>query len=285
VFSERAERVQQVLRVLIAISFAAFGIQHLFYRDFVTRIVPRLPAWIPWHPFWAGLTGVALVAGAIALVMKKRGIVMLMGWVCLAAALSLHLPLALASPHNAGLWVWFGKGLTLSGTAFIAAGSLTAHDSSLIRERLILFGKYSLAGFMIYCGYLHFVLVAFVASLIPSWIPWHHFWTYFAGVALIAGGVGMVVPITTRLASFLSGTMVLAWVPLVHIPRALANLSDANETTSAFEALAFGSVAVLAALAARRSFSHRTLARRDQAGRSGTSEAALFIPMSHNISE
>jgi uncharacterized membrane protein len=99
---------------------------------------------------------------------------------------------------------------------------------------------------MILCGYLHFVADVFVASLIPQWIPWHFFWTYFAGVALIAGGLGMLVPKTTQWATLLSGVMILAWVPLVHIPLALRNLRDPGQSVPVFEALSFGTAAVLA---------------------------------------
>src|SRR5215472_11313433 len=31
----------------------------------------------------------------------------------------------------------------------------------------------------------HFVFAKFVATIVPAWIPWHEFWTYFVGVALI----------------------------------------------------------------------------------------------------
>ena len=63
------------------------------------------------------------------------------------------------------------------------------------------------------------------------------FWTYFAGVALIAGGLGLVVRPTARLAAGLSALMIFSWVFLVHIPRALAGPNHANETAGVFEAL------------------------------------------------
>jgi uncharacterized membrane protein len=51
-------------------------------------------------------------------------------------------------------------------------------------------GAFLLATFLVVCGVQHFVYSDFVTTLVPSWIPGQGFWTYLAGVALIAGGVG-----------------------------------------------------------------------------------------------
>jgi hypothetical protein len=58
----------------------------------------------------------------------------------------------------------------------------------------------------------------------------------------------MIVPRTRRPAGYLSGIMILLWVFLLHIPRAVAAPHDANETTAVFEALAVSGAAFLAAL-------------------------------------
>jgi hypothetical protein len=69
-------------------------------------------------------------------------------------------------------------------------------------------------------------------------------------VALIAGGAGMVVPATARLAALLSGSMIFTWVFLVHLPRAARTFpATTNETTALFEALAMSGIAWLAAAA------------------------------------
>jgi uncharacterized membrane protein len=90
---------------------------------------------------------------------------------------------------------------------------------------------------MILCGIQHFLFARFVASLVPSWIPGAVLWTYFAGVTLIAGGVGIVVPQVTRLAAVLSGAMIFSWVFLVHIPLALKDPHNAGAMAALFEAL------------------------------------------------
>ena len=102
---------------------------------------------------------------------------------------------------------------------------------------------------MISSGIQHFLFAQFVKTLVPAWIPPDQsFWTYFAAVALIAGGAGLMVPRTTRLAAALSGLMIFLWVLLLHIPRALGAPDAAqaqNEWTAVFEALAFSGIAFM----------------------------------------
>src|SRR6266700_667459 len=38
----------------------------------------------------------------------------------------------------------------------------------------------------------HFIAPKIVATMIPSWIPGHLFWTYFVGTALIAAALSIV---------------------------------------------------------------------------------------------
>jgi len=105
-----------------------------------------------------------------------------------------------------------------------------------------------LAVFLIICGVQHFVYAGFVDTLVPAWIPpGQRFWTYFTGVALFAGGVGLLFRGTVRTAALLSGVMVFFWVLLLHIPRAVSETNQANELAGVFEALAISGVALLIA--------------------------------------
>jgi uncharacterized membrane protein YphA (DoxX/SURF4 family) len=74
--------------------------------------------------------------------------------------------------------------------------------------------------FFIDCGIAHFQYPSFVQTLIPSFIPFPLFFTYFAGVCLIAGGVGLLIPRIRNIAAILSGIQIAGWFILLHIPRA-----------------------------------------------------------------
>ncbi|MGH9820244.1 MAG: DoxX family membrane protein, partial [Pyrinomonadaceae bacterium] len=107
-------------------------------------------------------------------------------------------------------------------------------------------GRICVGAFLILGGVEHFIYPQFVAKLVPTWIPGSVFWTYFAGAALVLGGLGMIVPLTARVASALSGLMIFLWVFTLHLPRALAAAETAsrrNEWTAVFEALAISAVA------------------------------------------
>jgi hypothetical protein len=164
-------------------------------------------------------------------------------------ALLRHLPLAAADPSFGGAWTQLGKALTLFGGVLAVAGCLGRTE---VRPCALLIhvGRYCLGLFMILCGIQHFIWVEFVTSLVPAWIPGALFWTYFAGVALIAGGSGLMVPWTAPLAGTLSGLMVFIWFLILHIPRAIAaDPGNArNEWIAVFEALAVSGLAFVVAL-------------------------------------
>src|SRR5262245_52286374 len=254
-------KLAAVGRYFFAIPMMAFGAQHITQLDFVTRVCPKLPLWIPARVLLACVLGGLLVAAGAAMMVEKaaRLTALLLGAVILSSFVLLYFPLLITNPPNGGLWTSAGKALALSGGSFLVAGSfpvkpagagnaLAGAASAL--ERFIPLGRFFLAAFMILCGIEHFIYVELVTRMVPSWIPGGVFWTYFTGVALIAGGLGIIIPMTSRLAGGLSGLMIFLWVLLVHIPRA-AELRNANEITAVFEALAFSGVAFLVAAAPR----------------------------------
>jgi uncharacterized membrane protein len=239
-------------RFFYAAAIIFFGVQHLQHGKFLTRMMPAWPVWVPMQAGWPYVVGVVLVVAGIALCFERttRGAAWIVGAMTLLAALLLALPAAFAGTAWGGPWTAAGKAFALGGGALVIAGTLRpeAKDS----RWLIAVGKVCLSGFMILGGIQHFIWVKFVTQLVPKWIPGAEFWTYFAGIALIAGGLGVLFRPTARLAAWLSAGMIFAWVILLHIPRALVDLNNANEATAVFEALAFSGMALLLAGLAER---------------------------------
>jgi uncharacterized membrane protein len=221
-------------RGFFAIALVAFGLQHFVYGDFVTRVVLSWPAWIPGRAFWAYAVGAGLIAAGALLASKQvRSVALLVGTLLLLSFACLSLPVAAKDVAWGGAWTSALKALALSGGALLIAG--------------IPAGRFFFAAFLLLSGIQHFIWSGFVATLVPAWIPGHLFWTYFAGLALIAAALGIVIPRTMRLAAALTALMIFSWVILVHLPRALAywGTANGNETTALFEALAFTGVAIL----------------------------------------
>ena len=231
-------------RIFFGVSLIAFGIQHFLWGDFVAGRAPAWPASIPGRLVWAAVSGAVLILCGAAIVAGKK---LRAAGVTVAAMIFLwavlrHLPLAAADRIYGGAWTNLGKALALTGGGLAVAG---------LSSRWTYVARGCLGAFLISSGIQHFLFVPFVMSLVPTWIPGARFWTYFAGVALIAGGAGIIVPLTTRLAAALSGLMIFLWFVMLHIPRALAApaAQSRNEWTAVFEALAMSGIAFVLAAA------------------------------------
>lgn len=80
--------------------------------------------------------------------------------------------------------------------------------------------------FFVDCGIAHFQYTQFVVMLIPTFIPFPTFFAYFAGVCLIPGGVGLLIPKIQKWAVLLLGIQIAGWFVLLHVPRALTLSGD-----------------------------------------------------------
>jgi uncharacterized membrane protein len=239
-------RIGGVGRLFFAIGLAGFGILQFIYGDFVPGRAPAWPPAIPGRLMWAWVSGAILIGAGAAIVsgVRARSAAIVSGTMIVIWALLRHLPGLVANPHGITLTA-SGKALALSGGAFAVAGSLPVNRASVEDVWFLYLGRCCLGAFMMLGGIQHFIYPDFVATLIPAWIPAHVFWTYFAAVALIAGGAGLIFPQTARLAAALTGVMLLLWVVLLHVPRAVAAAGPQrrNEWTAVFEALAMSGIA------------------------------------------
>jgi uncharacterized membrane protein len=241
---------------MFAVSFIAFGLLQFLYGDFVPGRPPAWPDGVSGGSIWAYVTGIAFVAAAAAIVVDRRTMpaALLIAALVFAWAVTRNLPVAIADATFGGAWTRLGKAIALTGGALAIAASTGRGDWA---AALRLAGRAALGAFLIASGVQHFLFPEAVVTLIPAWVPWARFWTYFAGVALIAGGAGLIVPRTTRIAGISVGMMVFTWLWILHIPRALAAApaNQRNEWVAVFEALAFAGIAFVLA---QRSSSRRS---------------------------
>ncbi|MEO6733015.1 MAG: hypothetical protein ABIN01_17455 [Ferruginibacter sp.] len=246
------------------IGVAGMGFQQFLYADFRPVVLPPWPLWmhaaVPAYIAGAGL----IAAGACIVLMKNiQAASLLLGLFFLAMFLIFHVPYLLFisenSPRHLGLWTNPLKELALSGGAFIIAGlfkeetgSSRKRDFFSLPEKLIPTGRIFFSITMIAFGIDHFLYTDFVATLVPSWIPGHIFWTYFAAVALIGSGVAIILKIKLELVGQLLAWMLFLWLIMLHIPRAIAAPAsdNGNEVTSVFQALAFSGIALAIACTA-----------------------------------
>jgi uncharacterized membrane protein len=249
-------------RFIFAAAIAAFGILALGHA--VAPELPQLTA--PWpttglppqaavavDPTMPGgvagaiFLGVVLLALALGLQIDRwtpRAALALAVVAVLTAAIA-WLPRLLAAPSKAIIYGPPFELLAMAGAGLVLAGALTDDrttgagrapgPAALLRSGRLLF-----AATLPVFGVLHFIYAAPFAALIPAWIPFHLFWIYFFGVALVATAVSLVTGIAARLAATLSVLMYSLWVLTLHLPRCLAKPHDGDEWTSMLVPLAFG---------------------------------------------
>lgn len=247
----RADLLAAYGRFATGLALIAFGVANFVVGDFVAGRAPAWPSGVPGQHAWAYLTGVVLAAAGLCLVTRRWPVhaaltaaTLIFVWAFLRQVLP-----ALHDQQFGGEWTKLGKALTFSGGLVGVAGSfilarLESSDADIRRAwRMRVVGRLSLAAFLVASGVQHFLFTPFVATLVPAWIPDPTLWTYVAGVALIAGGIGLVLVATSRLAATLVGLMVLTWFVVLHVPRALA-MQNRNEWTAVIEAFAVSGIAL-----------------------------------------
>jgi uncharacterized membrane protein YphA (DoxX/SURF4 family) len=121
-------------------------------------------------------------------------------------------------------------------------------------DKLILFGPVFYAAPIAAFGTEHYTLTADIASLIPAWIPWHIFWTYFVGTCFIAAALSLVTGIQTRLSASLLALNFFLFVVLMDAPALPQNLRDRFMWALTLRELSFcaGPLALAASLSGQR---------------------------------
>jgi uncharacterized membrane protein len=232
-------------RCIFAFAIVAFGVQNIVCAQFKGRVIPVMP-WMPAHPALAYLTGAILIAAGmcIAFNVRSRLVSILLGVYFLVCTVALQVPKAAAQPFDLGIRTLVFETLSMGAAALVLARTLSgnsgdAPQSAALTDKFLLSGRYLFALSSVVFGISHFLLLRFIASLIPPWFPGGLFWAYFTGAAFVAAGVGIATKTLDHLAAVLLGTMFLSWFLLLHLPRVLsaARSHNPNEWSSAFIAL------------------------------------------------
>ena len=86
----------------------------------------------------------------------------------------------------------------------------------------------------------HFAAAHGISKFVPKFMPWHLFWTYFVGVALIAASLSIATKIQVQWSGFLVGVMMFTFVSMMDIPGTFANHFDRISVALLLRELSFG---------------------------------------------
>jgi len=166
-------------------------------------------------------------------------------------------------------WSYFSFGVVL---AIWLVAILVRDDWSKARgfDKLILLGPLFYAAPLAAFGTEHFTQTDVIASLVPQWIPWHRFWTYFVGACFIAAALSLVTRIQARAAASLLALTFFLFVVLMDIPAWAQDPRDRFGLALALRELSFsgGALALAASL---------TAPRRERVGNTAATIARYFV--------
>lgn len=255
----KKENVIWLSQKAYSLCIMAMGIKQLIYGRFdgnflpsewSTNIIYKLLAY-PW--------GIAFTLAGLAFFLNKKAyeVALISGGIFLGLMILAHFPFVLFSENRYDLLSWSAvvQSSSFAGSSFILAASLrkdTNHQIKIIQwlEQLVPYGRIFFSIMLITYGADHFLYPDLVSTMVPSWIPFHYFWTYFAGLALIGAGLAIILKIKLKLVATLVGIMLFTWCLIIHIPNALADPSLTNglEVNRAIVTFGFTGVALLIAL-------------------------------------
>jgi uncharacterized membrane protein YphA (DoxX/SURF4 family) len=248
-------------RAFFALGIIGIALQQFQFGELRPVIFPEWPAGWQASAAAAYIVGLVLIIASVLILIGKKGEQASLGlakfFLLMFAFHFVYLVFFNPNSFHLGSWSNALKALALSGGSLIMAASFLEEPQpndkksqlTRITEKMIPAGRIFFSIMLILFGIDHFIYSEFVATLVPSWIPGNYFWTYFAAIALIGSGLCIFFKIQLKTIALLTGVMLLIWLLVLHIPRAIADLhgDKGNEVTSVFEALNFAGIALVMA--------------------------------------
>jgi uncharacterized membrane protein len=200
-----------------AAPLAAFGTEHFTLTADIASIVP---AWIPWHVFWAYFVGACFIAAALSTVtrIQARLAASLLALNFFLFVVLMDLPAWIQDPRDRIALALTLRELSFSGGALALASSF---DRAGERGALILatIARYFVAIPVLFYSFEQFMHGDHVPGvplerMTPTWIPGHGVWTYLAAAGYAVAGIPLLLGKKTRTAATWVGLTVL-WVELV----------------------------------------------------------------------
>ena len=208
--------------IFYAAPIAAFGTEHFTLNEAIASMVP---AWIPWHQFWAYFIGACFIAAALSLVtgIQTRLAASLLAVTFFLFVALMDAPAWAQSPRDR-----FAATLALRELCFAAgplalAASLSAQGREHGTHLLATIARYIVAISVLFYSLEQFLHAKHVPAIplervTPDYIYAHVLWTYLAAVAYAVAGIPLLIGKKTRAAATWVGLTVLFVELVVYLP-------------------------------------------------------------------
>ena len=250
-----------------AAPLAAFGTEHFMFAQAIATMVP---AWIPWHLFWAYFLGVCFIAAALSLVtrIQTRLAASLLALTFFLFVVLMDVPGWLQNPRDRIALALALRELSFSGGALALAASLSgegrdrgAHNvTHHLKPILTTIARYFVAIPVLFYSFEQFMHGDYVPAvpldrLTPTYIFGHAMWTYVAAVGYLVAGIPLLLGKKTRAAAAWVGLTVLFVELVVYLPIGIVDRASMdNGLNYVFDTLMYcGAVLLLAGAMPRES--------------------------------
>lgn len=174
--------------------------------------------------------------------------------------------------------------MSAAGLVLIVIG-LMAAKAPIVRARgmdkFIALSNLCFAAPLAVFGAEHLSAAQGISQIVPKFMPWHLFWAYFVGLALVAASLSIATKIQAFWAGFLFGTMMFLFVAMMDIPGTLAELHNRISWALLCRETSFGAggwMIAAAAMDAKREQGKRTFI---MLGRVVIGTVAVFYGIEH----
>jgi uncharacterized membrane protein YphA (DoxX/SURF4 family) len=208
-----------------AAPLAAFGIEHFTRTALIASLVP---AWIPWHQFWAYSVGACFIAAPLSLVtgIQTRLSAGLLAVAFFLFVVLMDLPGWLRHPRDRFALTLVLRELSFSAGPLALLAGLSQDCQGRGTNILATIARYSIAIAVLFYGLEQFLHGDHVPGvplqpLTPGYVYGHAIWGYLAAVVYVVAGALLLVRQKTRVAATWAGLTVLLVVLVVYVPIAL----------------------------------------------------------------
>jgi uncharacterized membrane protein len=241
--------------VFFAAPLGVFGAEHLTNAGEIAQLVP---SWMPGHLFWAYFVGVALIAAALSLSLKRylRLTGMLVALMFFLFVLTMHIPGVVEHPRDRFFWAIAFRDLTFGSGALALAAAMTPASSRNHYRAAITVARVFIGVALIVYGVEHFLHPGFapgvpLAKVMPAWVPLPHLWAYLTGAVLLIAGIVILINRYTREAAGLAGLVMVLLTAFLYVPILATARSAADIVVGlnyVFDTMLLGGAVLLLAL-------------------------------------